>query len=109
MTSSRSILRARRRRRARGAAGAGAAPASSSRAAKRRRLDALFAKTTPLEAKYVAKIIGGSLRTGAMEGVLEGAIAKAFDCDVDELRRAWALVTDPGVVAVLARDGRLRE
>jgi DNA ligase-1 len=83
--------------------------ASSSRAAKRRRLDALFAKTTPLETKYIAKIIGGSLRTGAMDGVLEGAMAKAFDCDVDTLRRAWALVTDPGVVAVLARDRRLHE
>lgn len=84
-----------------------AVAATGSRAAKRRHLDALFAKTTPLETKYIAKVIGQSLRTGAMEGVLEGAIAKAFECDLEALRRAWALVTDPGVVAVLARDRRL--
>ncbi|MEO7092868.1 MAG: hypothetical protein ABI175_06430, partial [Polyangiales bacterium] len=82
---------------------------SGNRLAKRRRLDALFARATPLEAKYVSKVMMGSLRTGALEGVLEGAIAKAFDLSPDEVRRAAALVTDPGVLAVLARDRRLHE
>src|SRR5262249_37074129 len=81
--------------------------ASGNRVAKRRRLDALFARATPLETKYVAKGILGMLPIGAQEGVLEGAIARAFSLDVDDVRRASALVTDPGALAVLARDRAL--
>jgi DNA ligase-1 len=85
--------------------------ATGNRASKRRRLDALFAKATPIEVKYVAKAMGGSLRTGAMEGVVEVAIARAFPGangpDVEAVRRAAALVTDPGALAVLARDHAL--
>jgi DNA ligase-1 len=83
--------------------------ASGNKLAKRRRLDALFARATPLETKYLSKVMMGSLRTGALEGVLEGAIARAFDLPLEETRRAAALVTDPGALAVLARDRRLHE
>ncbi len=82
---------------------------ASSRAHKRRHLDELFHRATPLEAKYLAKVILGSLRTGALEGVVENAIARAFAQPLEEVRRAATLVTDPGELAVLARDGRLAE
>jgi DNA ligase-1 len=83
--------------------------ASGSRAAKRRRLDEVFARATPIETKYLAKAILGGLRVGAQAGVLEGAMARAFALDLEEIRRAGALVTDPGELAVLARDRRLSE
>jgi len=71
-------------------------------------LDA-FARTTPLETKYLAKIFHASLRVGAQGGVLVGAIARAFGRPLDEVRNAAAIVTDSGEVAVLARHDRLRE
>ena len=80
---------------------------TGNRLEKRQRLDEAFKRATPLETKYLAKALLGSLRVGAQAGVIEGAIARAFDVNLEELRRAGALVTDPGTAAVLARDGRL--
>lgn len=79
------------------------------REVKRALLDEAFARMTPLETKYLAKAFHSSLRVGAQGGVLEGAIARAFARALDEVRRAAAIVTDPGAVAVLARDDRLGE
>jgi DNA ligase-1 len=81
----------------------------SSRIAKRRRLDELFARATPLEAKYLTKALLGELRIGAQAGVVEAAIARGFGADPAEVRRAAALVTDPGELAVLTARGRLNE
>ncbi|MEM1013103.1 MAG: hypothetical protein AAGI46_12885 [Planctomycetota bacterium] len=61
----------------------------------------------PRSAGYVGKIIGGDLRTGAREGVLQTAVAEAFGREFDDVRRAVLLVGDLGDVAVLARDDRL--
>jgi DNA ligase-1 len=72
-------------------------------------IDETLAAATPLETKYLIKIMLGSLRTGALAGVMETAIARAFDVPLDEIRRAAALVTDPGTLAVLARDKRTSE
>jgi DNA ligase-1 len=80
---------------------------TGNRLEKRQRLDEAFKRATPLETKYLAKALLGSLRVGAQAGVVEGAIARAFEVNLEELRRAGALVTDAGTVAVLARDGRL--
>jgi DNA ligase-1 len=77
------------------------------RARKRALLDAVFARTTPIETKYVAKALGGGMRIGAQEGVVEGAIGRAFGVDPDRLRRAASLVTDVGDLAILAHRGRL--
>ncbi len=82
---------------------------TGNRLVKRRRLDAAFQRATPLETKYLAKAILGSLRVGAQGGVLEGAIGRAFAIEPDVLRRAAALVTDPGELAVLAKEDRLDE
>ncbi|MGZ3424752.1 MAG: ATP-dependent DNA ligase, partial [Polyangiales bacterium] len=79
------------------------------RAAKREKLEDAFARATPLETKYLAKAILRSLRIGAMGGVLEAAIARAFGLSLEAVQRASAIVTDPGALAVLARDDRLGE
>ena len=40
---------------------------------------------------------------------MEAAIARAFELPVEEVRRAGALATDPGELAVLAKEGRTAE
>ncbi len=77
------------------------------RAAKRRLLDDAFARTTPIETKYLAKALGGGMRIGAQDGVVLGAIARAFGVPIESVRSAAALVTDMGDLAELARAGRL--
>jgi DNA ligase-1 len=77
------------------------------RAAKRARLDEAFGRATPLETKYLAKALGGGMRIGAQDGVVQGAIARAFDLPAVEVRQAATLVTDVGDLAVLARRGDL--
>lgn len=74
---------------------------------KRPRVEEILARATPLEAKYLLKILLGGLRTGAMGGVVEGAIARAFALEPDAVRAAGAMFTDPGELAVAAREGRL--
>jgi DNA ligase-1 len=83
--------------------------AEPGRAGKRALLEAAFAVATPVEAKYLAKAMGGGMRIGAQDGVVQGAIARAFDVPADQMRRVAALVTDPGDLAVLASRGRLAE
>ncbi|HEY5146985.1 MAG TPA: hypothetical protein VII82_09470 [Polyangiaceae bacterium] len=80
---------------------------ASGRAVKSAMLDDAFRRTTPLETKYLAKALGGGMRIGAVEGVVHGAIARAFDAPIDAVRQAAALVTDLGDLAILARDARL--
>ncbi len=71
---------------------------------KRELLHALFARCTERrEAAYVAKVIFGDLRTGVQEGVLEAAVAAAFDKPLAAVRRAQLMVGDLDEVAVLAK------
>ena len=73
-------------------------------------LQALFARCIDRrEAAYVAKIIFGDLRTGVQEGVLEAAVAAAFDRPPAAVRRAQLMVGDLDEVAVLAKHDRLGE
>jgi DNA ligase-1 len=88
---------------------ADALAADSSRARKRALLDAVFARATPLETKYLCKALGGGMRIGAQESLVVGAVARAFGVTADEARAAASLVTDVGDLAVLARQGRLAE
>jgi len=67
----------------------------------------LLRALTPVEAKYVIKIITSDLRIGLKENTVEEAIAKAFDQPADEVRRTNMALGDIGETAVLARYGRL--
>ncbi len=67
----------------------------------------LFRRSTPAEARYVARIAAREMRIGLREGLLEEAIAAAFDAEPASVRRALMLVADPGETALLARSGRL--
>jgi DNA ligase-1 len=55
-----------------------------------------------LESSYVVRILTGDLRIGLKEGLVEEAIAKAFEAEADDVREAHMLTGDLGQVAVLA-------
>ena len=75
---------------------------------KRRILAELFGRCAePREAAYLAKIIFRELRSGAREGVLQAAVAQAFDKELSRIQRCQLLVGDLDEVAVLARNDAL--
>ena len=78
-------------------------------AAKGQVLRDLLLPATPLEAKYIVKIISGDLRIGLKESLVEEAIAKAFDSPLDEVKRANMLLGDIGETLRLAKAGKLAE
>ena len=83
------------------AAGSGAA------GAKRKILTGLLINCSPLEAKYLIKIVTGELRVGVVEGLVELALAKAFGRDVQAVRQAMLLSGDIAQVALLAKKDAL--
>ena len=80
---------------------------SSGAAAKARLLEELFARSGPRTAAAIVKVLSGELRIGLREGLLEAALAKAFDRPLDAVKRAGMLTGDIGQTAMLARDDRL--
>jgi DNA ligase-1 len=82
---------------------------ASGPAAKSAILRDLLARSDPLTAKYIVKVLSGELRIGLREGLVEAAIAKAFDRPLDEVKWAGMLTGDIGAMAELARDDRLDE
>jgi ATP-dependent DNA ligase I len=62
----------------------------------------LLSQLTPLEAKYIVKIITGDLRIGLKESLVEEAIAKAYSCRPSEVQRANMLLGDIGETVQLA-------
>jgi DNA ligase-1 len=72
-------------------------------------MTALFGRSTAAEARFVGRIAARELRIGLREGLLEEAIAAAFERPIDAVRRALMLVGEPGEAASLAREDRLGE
>jgi len=78
-----------------------------SREKKERLVEALFSLASPLEVEYLVKIIIGGMRTGFYEGLMEQAVAKAFEVSLDEVQRASMTVGDISeVAAVLKAKGK---
>jgi DNA ligase 1 len=69
----------------------------------------LLERASPLEAKYIVKIISGDLRIGLKESLVEEAIARAFDAKIAEVQRANMLLGDIGETLRLASQGKLGE
>src|SRR3954470_13860379 len=88
-------------------AGYGAIETASGPAAKSAIMRRLLARADPLTAKYIVKVLGGELRIGLREGLVEAAIAKAFERPLDAVKWAGMLTGDVGTLASLAREGRL--
>jgi DNA ligase-1 len=64
-----------------------------------RLLGELFARATANEQQFLAALITGEVRQGALEGVMLEAIAKAAGLPGDRVRRAVMMAGDLGVVA----------
>ena len=81
--------------------------AASGSAAKGVVLAELAKRCDPLTAKYVVKVLTGELRIGLREGLLEAAIAEAFEQPQAAVQLAGMLTGDVGETAVLAKENRL--
>jgi DNA ligase-1 len=78
-------------------------------AAKAILLRELLSQVTPLEAKYIVKIITGDLRIGMKESLVEEAIAKAFGASAKDAQRANMLLGDIGETLRFAVEGKLNQ
>jgi DNA ligase 1 len=76
-------------------------------AAKKEALQSRLARVSAREGQYVVKILTGDLRIGLREGLVEEAIAKAFNAPLDEVKEANMLLGDIGRIAVLAKNNEL--
>lgn len=74
-----------------------------SRERKERLLETLLGGATPLEAKYIVKVMIGEMRTGFHEGLMELAVSKAFGVPHDVVQRGSLLTGDIGQVAAIAK------
>jgi len=72
-------------------------------------LRGLLTRATPLEAKYIVKIISGDLRIGLKESLVEEGIARAFEAPLGQVKRANMLVGDIGETLRLAAGRRLTD
>ena len=68
-----------------------------------------LAEMPAVAAGYLVRILTGDLRIGLKEGLLEDAVAKAFNQEPAALRDAHMLLGDIGRTALLARENRLSE
>ena len=74
-----------------------------SRERKERLLETLLGAATPLEAKYLVKILIGEMRTGFFEGMMELAVSEAFQIPLDVVQRASMFAGDIAEVAAVAK------
>jgi len=79
------------------------ASGSGSREKKERLIAALLSQASPVEAKYLVKIFVGEMRTGLHEGLMEQAVAKAFEVPLATVQKASMALGDIGEVAAIAK------
>ncbi len=70
-------------------------------------LRVLLQRSDPATARGIIKVLGGDLRIGLREGLVEAAIARAFDRPLEDVRWAGMLTGDIGRLARMARDDSL--
>ena len=72
-------------------------------------LTTVLRHATPLEGKYLVKLLSGDLRIGLREGLVEDAIARVFGRSLEDVAYANMLLGDIGETATRARAGELRD
>ena len=78
---------------------------AGSAGARKDQLGALLALATAAEQKFLAGLVVGEIRQGALDGIVVEAIAKAAELPADSVRRAYMLAGDIGEVAAAALEG----
>lgn len=68
-------------------------------------LGELLARATADEQELITRVIVGEVRTGALEGVVTDAVARAFEAPAAQVRRAAMLSGNLSVVAIAAAHG----
>jgi DNA ligase-1 len=76
---------------------------SGAREKKERLIEALLSLASPLEAKYLVKVFIGEMRTGFHEGLMEQAVAEAFQLPLNAVQEASMTIGDIGEVALIAK------
>ena len=64
----------------------------------------LFRQCSPLEARYLARLVLGEMRIGVGEGAVRDAICEAFGQPAEVVSRALQVTNDYGEVAAVARE-----
>ena len=72
-------------------------------------LSTVLHHASPLEAKYLVKLLAGDLRIGLREGLVEDAIARMFGRSLADVAYANMLLGDIGETATRARADDLRD
>ena len=72
-------------------------------------LTAVLHRATPLEAKYLVKLLAGDLRIGLREGLVEDAIARVFGQSLADVAYSNMLLGDIGETATRARRADLHD
>jgi len=70
---------------------------------KARLLESLFSLASPIEMKYIVRILIGEMRTGFSEGLMKEAISEAFNIPLETISRAMLMVGDLEVLAEIAK------
>jgi DNA ligase-1 len=73
------------------------------------RMTDLFRRADAEEARFIGRIASRETRIGLREGLLEEAVAAAFDAPLDDVRRAHMLTGEIGETARLGRSGSLAD
>ena len=68
-------------------------------------LSELYISCSPIEARYLTRLILKEMRLGVGEGIVRDAIARAFGIDGEIVERAYMVTNDYGKVAVSAKNG----
>ncbi len=63
----------------------------------------LYVSATPIETRYLTRLILGEMRLGVGEGIIRDAIARAYGIDASIVEKAYMLTNDYGKVAVVAK------
>lgn len=78
------------------------ASGKGSRRRKERILQNLFSRSSPIEAKYIARMLLGEMRLGVVEGVMLEAVSKAASVELPLVRRSHMFLGNLGEVARIA-------
>src|SRR2546426_11314348 len=72
-------------------------------------LKSMLLRASPVEAKYIIKILTREMRIGLVDGLMEEAIAKAASEDHKRIREVHLLLGDIGLLARSVKTGEFRE